>query len=123
VDFVDHPILTWHLRLDSLLPSKYNDDVMTDEELANEVLYRGVFKSVPGTTASFYEIDGLRYTAYKFVRDWRVAGALMEKVQASSLLSHNTLRWITLMRDIRRISLDVPLPRAIIEACVEALGE
>jgi len=101
---------------------------MTDKELADKVLYRDVFKSVPGTTASFYEIDGLRYTAYKFVRDWRVAGALMERCKAMEIDSIGNPWWFACnveagaQPNTYHKAKGESLPRTIIKACCEALS-
>ena len=99
---------------------------MTDEELAERIVALGVGLSgacgyAPTRIASRSDFQG----AGSFVRDWRVAGALMEKV------GHGD--WFGSIGDWFS---DVPipgtprfglgsggsLPRAICEACVLALG-
>ncbi len=57
-----------------------------------------------------------------FLNDGRVVLALMAKVRSDANHALNALRWINLMRDIRRIPLDAKsLYIAIIEACCAAL--
>lgn len=102
---------------------------MNDKELADKVVALGVGARFPVESQTpRYHLDsssGRQNTGYLmpelFVRDWRVAGALMENVRSHKI---GSIKWITLMRDIRRIPLNAEsLPRAIIEACVEALSE
>ena len=119
---------------------------MNDKELADAVVALGVGKYHPrtneagihvssysGLSINGHEIDGteervnsaitILVTPYdKFVRDWRVAGALMEKCATGeySVLSDN--EWSALMNDDHQ-SWNESLPRAIIEACVSALSE
>ena len=111
---------------------------MSDKELADKVVALGVGSLGQKIEPRSYGI-GLAYPLYtnEFVRDWRVAGALMEilinkdnpndygnyDVQAHH---QDGTYWVMIdsndgWRDegIRNES----LPRAIIEACCEALGE
>ncbi len=54
---------------------------MTDEELAQKVLYEGVGKA----RHECYWIDYAGLSAYEFVRDWRVAGKLIEQRTATQM--------------------------------------
>jgi len=93
---------------------------MSDRELADRVVALGVGK----------KLDELYYSwgqqSDKFVRDWRVAGALMEKCTD---LHYDTMPGITTViawanngnDSSEEIEVTESLPRAIIEACVEAL--
>ena len=62
------------------------------------------------------------YPAPKFVRDWRVCGALMEKVLDGA--KDRKAAWKSVDPQGAWISLTKPanLPRTIIEKCVEALN-
>lgn len=55
---------------------------MTDESLAQKVLKEGV----GGFRHECYWIDFAGLSAYEFIRDWRVAGALMEQRTAAQML-------------------------------------
>jgi len=88
---------------------------MTDQELADKVVALGVGEC---TDSGYYMIPDCGITGYGehiFVRDWRVAGALMEKCPSSNYLQ--SVLFDALYEHDERDS----LPRAIIEACVEAL--
>ena len=101
---------------------------ITDKELADKVVALGVghFGENPGE----YYLNRSRIGLYdSFVRDWRVAGALMEKCQEIVCGNYNEFYARCNIYDQDgekeyeypdRISND-SLPRAIIEACVEAL--
>ena len=97
---------------------------MNDKELADKAS-RILLDSIPFTSDS------------KFVRDWRVAGALMEKCigkpdwmtmnidrKVSSEITHRC--WIERTHSGTEVenyhARDVSLPRAIVEACVESLS-
>jgi len=93
---------------------------MNDQELADKVVALGVVEEIDG---GFYlcsdhpkqficDAGPLRVYDFSLVTDWRVAGALMEKMTAASML-----RVFGPMAARER-----PKPRAIIEACVEALS-
>ena len=94
---------------------------MNDRELADKVVALGIGKVSP---LSYITFDGDYMGHSIFVRDWRVAGALMEK-----LFTSNVPEWdcneealanaVTLAAQISHR--DESLPRAIIEACVQAL--
>lgn len=94
---------------------------MNDKELADRIVALGV-----GFSRITYGKADHRYgpddsTPWAFVRDWRVAGALMEKMSTVDELH------APLMRVIDKAGADAylrgkgPLPRAIIEACSERL--
>ena len=97
---------------------------MTDSEiLADKIVALGVGNNMYDLYAiGAYHVIGC--TASDFVRDWRVAGALMEKCdstypeklidgrwQVQASVDAMPTEWIT----------TESLPRAIIEACCEAL--
>ena len=110
---------------------------MNDKELADRVVALGVEEI--GQTDFRYTLTKGIGTAYMmpeiFVRDWRVAGALMERAVKQDLWfnlfqdAHDQKRCvIDLMygpdnKEITDMASDRSLPRAIIEACVEALQE
>ncbi len=85
---------------------------MNDKELADAVVALGIFQG-----NHFYWIDkdlARPLTEIEFVRDWRVAGALMEKMVYEELLD--------MLGNRPAITLDDPVePREIIEDCVKAL--
>ena len=93
---------------------------MSDKELAERVVALGAGKKIDSIYYSWGQQAG------KFVRDWRVAGALMEKCLS--------VEFITVRRTGERSAVaraggptsdavDLSLPRAICEACVEALEQ
>ena len=110
---------------------------MTDKELADKVVALGVgWSGEPGSDA--YWPDGERYAtsgnvlrADTFVRDWRVAGALLERLDAfgSHKIRGNKYEFRPFIHGCRigsnglRHVVNESLPRAIIEACVEALDD
>ena len=109
---------------------------MNDKKLAKKVLALGVGESwVPGTY-ELYDDNGrgdhtgafLKYEAAEFVRDWRVAGALMEKVDAHFIEKLTEAMWAVRsdkpygQGKTRNWYENESLPRAIVEACVEALS-
>ena len=107
---------------------------MNDKKLADKVVALGVggqdkyplsmdgvgFYQTPGD-----ESDGL--CAELFVRDWRVAGALMEKCQKMYVEYIGEPEQTVYVRAENNRTWDWPagenLPRLIIEACVEALSD
>jgi len=113
-----------------------------DRELSVEVLALGVgeyhprtneagihVSSYSGLSISGSEIRGSEkvinskittlVTPYdKFVRDWRVVGALMEKVRKISVEA-----WCKLLKRLMHEFDSRELPRAIIEACVMELQD
>ncbi len=86
---------------------------MNDKELADKVVALGVH---PEETLPDDE----------FVRDWRVAGALMEKCQKIYAEYIGEPEQVVYARAADNRTWEWPsgksLPRTIIEACVEALG-
>ena len=98
---------------------------MDDKTLADAVVALGVGYFAP---KDVYGIppdgSGERKTAHDFVRDWRVAGALMEKMAGSAM---SPCEWY-FMSPLWKVYTNgggvrnESLPRAIIEACVEALN-
>lgn len=113
---------------------------MNDRELADKVVALGVgYKHRYSARGHMYNLDGdffgpdsdEMYDA-DFVRDWRVAGALVKKcqaifVEAVSGTESTVDMWgcradAAYGRRTRKWYEDAFLPRAIIEACVEALG-
>jgi hypothetical protein len=102
---------------------------MNDKELADRIVALGVGSGL----ADCYLIDAFSQSAYQFVRDWRVAGALMEKMSSVHVYWDDigwsckaTERYVT-GKDTGVGNVDAldrqyhDLPRAICEACVEAL--
>ena len=98
---------------------------MNNEELADRVVALGVGevsrKRLPIIQYRFHEY----FSAYKFVREWRVAGALMEKCWSVEIDKRGCPWWVAAERPKKpqkfRKAKNESLPRAIIEACVEAL--
>ena len=100
---------------------------MNDTKLADKIIACGVGESTLGDEGELYRFDdsaaswSFDDTADIFVRDWLVAGAMIELVEANSKTSDTAwafgkaLAWF---RDGQ-----TSLPRAINEACVEALNE
>lgn len=103
----------------------------TDKELADAVVALGVGQKDEHQKILPYQapmdIDGQWSEANEFVRDWRVAGALMEKTKDHILIYESCDQW-HVGWDLDQDGCPVcevhnePLPRAIIEACVEALN-
>ena len=91
---------------------------MSDKELADRVVALEVANRFPDEKEwwiySLKNIGPNGQVASQFVRDWRVAGALMEKLTWSEITE--VLRCIPRLRNTKASS------RAIIEACVEALS-
>jgi len=109
---------------------------MNDKELADRVVELGVAKRFPDEKEwwiySLNDIGPNGQIARQFVRDWRVAGALMEKAEAVYLeaLVQDCLESVgsawqaqTSINAMPTEWIDsISAPRAIIEACVEALS-
>ena len=109
---------------------------MNDKELADKIVALGVGKAnqiYPDALGRFYQIDTnadwqTSVNETKFVRDWRVTGALMEKEELVSVRY-----WMTdigvwhvehdYMPPDGKIFVSESLPRAICEACVDALTQ
>lgn len=98
---------------------------MNDKELADKVVALGVLDGGNDQYYAHLGINERHLSAKEFVRDWRVAGALMEKVdsiypekliderwQVQASLDAMPTEWLT----------NESLPCAITEACVEALS-
>jgi hypothetical protein len=102
---------------------------VNDKELADKVVALGV-GTLSADNKSYWLPCGNLYvtSAYKFVRDWRVAGALMEKALNGERLlniAHDKTVFIFTGLEPPADYIEVQsesLPRAIIEACVEALS-
>ena len=98
---------------------------VSDKELADRIVALGIGKR----TSFCMEINGSVLSESKFVRDWRVAGALMEKVKDREWLTnvaHDGVVFVFTDRDEPYDCIEIAgesLPRTIIEACVEALDE
>ena len=105
---------------------------MSDRELADRVVALGVGLRNPDEKDWFvYGIPSLfpATTAKHFVRDPRVAMALMERMIAGELTiwrqayDNDSPVWIVETHLTNADGRDESLPRAIIEACVEALED
>ena len=106
---------------------------MNDKELADKVVALGVlgwFETVDGHDGSLMTFAGVGPIATRLaLRDWRVAGALMELGQAHFIEKVTDTKWAVRSDKpygegkTREWYGNESLPRAIIEACVEALGE
>lgn len=96
---------------------------MSDQELADKVVAHGVGELHRGR----YWIDNESFLAGGFVRDWRVAGALMERVGNGFEYALCVDTWqVTMFEGSGEgytAAEGASLPRAIIEACVEALSD
>ena len=98
-----------------------------DRELADKVVALGIGRqdsvSISCEGVGFYCFDEWSegMVSELFVRDWCVAGALMEECQYADIDLCTDGRWRAKVHDS---SVANPsLPRAIIEACVEALDD
>ena len=104
---------------------------MNDKELADKVVALGVGKFLPAKLGKIhlrsedgYSIGFLDSSVSEFVRDWRVAGALMEKVDSCYPEKLIDERWqvqASMNAMPTEWLVNKSLPRAIIEACCEAL--
>jgi len=89
---------------------------MNDKELADKVValeldgLHGRYAHKAGNREWFTYARDME--AKEFVRDWRVAGVLMEKL---------TWQQVCTLLKPRQTTDDIVEPRAIIEGCVEAL--
>jgi len=91
---------------------------MTDKELADAI---AALECAGGKCGpKHYIIAGEGWSATmpteSYVRDWRVAGALLNEVRGNSVES-----WFCICRDMMHLADAGPLARAINLACVEAL--
>jgi hypothetical protein len=91
---------------------------MTDNELADRIVALGVGFKREFTKGPRYTLTKNRdyLDAPSWVRDWRVAGELLDKFEAADYQLDGLFELI-----VRDRSTDEPLRRAICEACVEAL--
>jgi len=104
---------------------------MSDKELADAVVALGVGSHDLGYPANLsthgYAIGGQVMSIITFTTDWRVAGALMERVTQirTKPLPIDGARYVANVAVGYEWSkgADDSLPRAIIEACVSALQE
>jgi len=90
---------------------------MNNTELANTIVEFGVGNIHDLSNGSkCYEIENNHMPAKEFVRDWRVAGAMMEKMSCLAISAackkSDGLLYHGWLKD----------PRAINEACAKALG-
>ena len=108
---------------------------MNDKDLADKVVDLGIGEIVSHWNSNDYTFDTYdnSTTADQFVRDWRVAGSLMERAANQDILiwqqQYPDLAgmkvqpvWIVEISKNLADARDESLPRAIIEACVEALS-
>jgi hypothetical protein len=107
---------------------------MNDKELADRIVALGVGEFYEDMSYAYSYALGATPFGYKeFVRDWRVAGSLMEKMSSVHVYWDDigwsckaTERYVT-GKDTGVGNVDAldrqyhDLPRAICEACVEAL--
>ena len=97
---------------------------MNDKELADAVVALGVGACDVGM-GYWLRCEEAYINEDKFVRDWRVAGSLMEKVDWAGA-NIDIEKWSTgyeVAIDGSIYREDESLPRAIIDACTEALVE
>ncbi len=93
----------------------------TDKELADAIVALGV-----GGGSAVYWLDKESFHPDKFVRDWRVCGALIEKCQKVYIEYIGEPEQTVYARAENNRTWEWPagesLPRTINEACVEALS-
>ncbi len=99
----------------------------SDKELANSVVALGIGGRLGSPDNCKYCVHGMdrHLRAEPFVRDWRVAGALMERVRHLHMDFAYKNGWL-----VRAVSLEGNIheltgehrTRTIIEACVKALS-
>ena len=102
---------------------------MIDKELADKVVALGVAKRFPDEgdwwIYSLNDIGPNGQIAKLFIRDWRVAWALMEKCSGVNTVRRDG-KWKSYAVKNFGVALTAgndSMPRAIIEACCEALGD
>ena len=102
---------------------------MNDKELADRVVALGVADPpfhVPAFGAN-YSFNTEAFSAERLVRDWRVAGALMEKCELITVVAERGPLYIATAsfpdHQGKQCDSASSMPRAIIEACVEALTQ
>jgi len=91
---------------------------MTDKELADRVMALGVGSKIFNIGLGQVQPMTLE-EASKFVRDWRVAGALMKKCYTDHVCLSDIAGHSVLIHHLRK----EPLSRTFVEVCIEALGE
>ena len=104
---------------------------MEDRELADKIIELGVGSQSPLPKScdgvGFYTIEDDGMCAELFVIDWRVAGALLESVDGTWCANH--FDEVGLLTDYYTALVNThrgrnkSLPRAITEACCEALSD
>ena len=108
---------------------------MNDKTLADRIVALGVYTrfTLQDTDTPYHIANAIPLSAKEFVRDWRVAGALMEKCADVRAIKYVDIEgdelvvadWgVEAIKGNGITSDDVyneSLPRAICEACVEAL--
>ena len=102
-----------------------DDKTLADKCVALGVGYTEIFPPAR-TTFYFHESIGMPMDACEFLEKWDIAGALMEKVDSFDVIKgHHHDRWQNscAARHKGKVAdaVNDVLPRAIIEACVEAL--
>jgi hypothetical protein len=100
---------------------------MNDKELADKVVALGVGLANGYAPTVLLDEHSLPMDKSEFVRDWRVAGALMEKCVDFDIFKDSRGLWdVTITkpsdRELFKNAENDSLPRSIIEACVEALS-
>ena len=92
---------------------------MNDKELADACVELGVAEPQKDLGTRWYRLNNrtmsMGLQPIHFVRDWRVAGALMEKFTFLALISVIMPKAMHLFEGTES---DMSFPRAIIEACV-----
>ena len=97
---------------------------MTDKELADWIIKDGMFEMDRLYDGQlYYMVRDNFLDASGFVRDWRVAGALMEKVDKFCAGTCKNCILVSVDNNETLSFETKSLPRAIIEACVEALSD
>ena len=86
---------------------------MNDKELADAIVALGVGAGPFGRPPPYYQIHGDDLDVAEFVRDWRVAGAMLQLWPTTINTEHLDMTLDEMLRD----------PRAINEACVRALSD
>lgn len=110
-------------KTDSYNVTNDADQAHDDQWLADQIVELGVGrKRHPDLGDVFqYTIGATRLRLGQFVRDPRVAMALMEKVGPHKIIIYYTgFDWDVEFNE--KLSVNISLPRAITEACVEALS-
>jgi len=103
---------------------------MTDKELADKVIALGIGRVLEESDwineKGDYAIGGNSGNAKWFVRDWRVAGVLIERYETPIIVHRAEQNYRVHSPDVINVEVKIiqtSLPRAIIEAYVEALSD